>query len=197
MSWDPLLKFFIESHEGIAEVIELEERARGKIAAAVANFLRTAIASDIENWGLQDARCGVEHYKDEHYVWWADSRFYNIENEVGPCFDVYLSATALIDPVDDDSPFLLLEFEGENKRGKKINPQLTMVTKAVEDVKSKTRQSRIQFRTPWRDSSNFLAFFEIKDVLNLVSLRDQEKLANDFVNEARKFTKAFAERFEI
>lgn len=182
MSWPPLLDFYIKHKKGIADVIELEQRARNQLPEAVANFLQGLIVREIRNWnGFGDPECAVDKQGKEFYVWWADRRFYNLEKDSGPCFQVYLSSDALVAPADDDRPFLCLSCSGS-----KSSQRLNEVKRAIELTKWKLIGS------PWPKPTSVLAYLPQSHILNFEALEDQDTLGLQFIKEAKAFSERFA-----
>ena len=183
MSWSRLLSFYLENKKEIGDLLELESRANKLLPEEVAKFVRNSIEQDIENWnGFRDPKCGVEsEFKAEWYVWWTDKAFH--EAGVGPCFDIYVTANALLRPDDDeeDIPYIFLEFEGESKGARR---------KAFEAAVNSTRSKLIG--SPWSSSKNILAYKSMDKVITLAALLRPDDLARDIRQAAKEFSETFA-----
>jgi hypothetical protein len=189
MSWGPLLDFYINNRSGINDIIELEKRTRAILHKAVAEFLCNSVRNDIESWDIfPHVKIDVQISKNvETYIWWADIRFYDDKREVGTCFNVYISASALMNPRYDDVnkknndyPVMYIMCEG-------IGGRLAEFKDAVSKIKSKT----IMIGSPW-SSKSVLAYKPLTDVLNLEALKDQQTLAELFCKEVKEFSELFA-----
>jgi hypothetical protein len=177
MSWSPLVDFYLKEHKAISEVIELERRALVELPNVVGKFLRSSIEQDIRNWkGFSDPITGFERHKDEVYVWWTDKTFY--DDEVGPWFDIYITANSLLKPDPDDRPVLFMEFEGSPSKRKAFQ-------KLMQRTDWKLKSS------PWKEDSGYVFAWEsIANVLTIDALDDQHELATAVCRKAKAFSEA-------
>jgi hypothetical protein len=183
VSWSPELNFYLKHRKGVDDVTELDKRVKGVLHVEVAEFLCKTIRDDIKNWkGFHEPNVNTVNERGEVYVWWADRRFYNWEKGIGPGFELYLSANALLNPEEDDMPYLLLEFTGQ---GPIAGRKRAVVKKAVEKTKFRT------LRSPWDDEPNFLAYERVDSIFPFNALDDRKELANNFLKMARKFSEIF------
>jgi hypothetical protein len=183
MTWSRLVDFYLDKRKEIEELIELEDRAKKSLPELVAKFLRDSIRQDIANWnGFPDPVCDVDSERGEHFVWWADKSFYDVREDTGPCFDIYMTANALLQPEDQDRPVLYLQFDG-----KSVAKRKAFLT-AVSRIKSK----QYVIGSPWIDSNVSLVYRPLANVLTLASLVDRDKLSADIRHIAKEFSEAMA-----